>query len=659
MRSFAVALFVFVIGFGLPSHLGVQAAESPSGAGKIHVAHAIAMHGTPRFGPDFTHFDYVNPDAPKGGTVHMGARGTFDSFNPYIAKGDSAVGSVNESLLGRGLDEPFTYYGLIAETIEWPEDRSWIAFTLRPEARWHDGQPITVEDVIFSLRMMKEKASPVQKYYFQDVLSAEKVGERKVRFTFGGGINQELPLIVGGDMPILPKHYWESEGRDFDKTTLEPPLNSGPYRIADFEPGRYVELERVEDYWGKDLPVNRGQNNFDRIRYDYYRDETVIREAVKAGNIDFFSENSAKEWAVAYNVPALDQGWLIKERLEDNSAGRMQGYYMNTRRTMFQDRRVRRALAYAYDFEWTNEHTYYGTYLHPNSYFFGSELASSGLPGGQELEILEPYRGRVPDEVFNEVYTVPKTDGSGWPRENLARAFDLLAEAGWEVRDMKLVHVETGERFSFEFLYQQQGLERAILPFLHNLRRLGIDARLRLVDSSQYINRIRASDFDMIVYGSAQSLSPGNEQRIWWGSAAASDPGGRNVAGIQDPVVDELIEKVIAAPDRESLVATTRALDRVLLWGHYAVPNLAAPFDRFVYWNMFGRPDKVPMHGTAIATWWVDPEKERALAERRTQKTQGARNENGAGVMALYGAIAALALFGFWSLRRMRARTAS
>jgi microcin C transport system substrate-binding protein len=380
---------------------------------------------------------------------------------------------------------------------------------------------------------------------------------------------------------------------------------------------------------------------------------------VKAGNIDFFSENSAKDWATTYNVPALRQGWLVKERLEDHSSGSLQGYYMNTRRAKFQDKRLRRALAFAFDFKWTNEHIYYGTYLHPNSYFFGSELASSDLPSGQELEILEPYRDRLPAEIFNEVYTVPETDGSGWPRENLAHAFDLLAQAGWVVRDMKLVNADTGEQLSMEFMYQQQGLERAILPFMHNLRRLGIDVSLRLVDTSQYINRLRAFDFDMIVYGSAQSLSPGNEQRIWWGSAAADDPGSRNIAGIKDPVVDELIEQVIAAPDRETLVATTRALDRVLLWGHYAVPNLAAPFDRFVYWNKFGRPDKVPMLGTTFNAWWIDPAKERALAERRTLEPQSAQGESGLGTLALTGAVAALLLFGYLSVRRLRGGTAN
>ena len=615
---FAVPLLLGALSLGV----GARADERANEPNHVHKAHAIAMHGEPEYGPDFTHFDYLNPDAPKGGFVRFSARGSYDSFNPYIAKGDPASGVGYENLLQRGENEAFTQYGLIAESMEWPEDRSWIIFNLRPEARWHDGMPITADDVIFSLNILKEKGSPLYRFYFADVLSAKKLGPHRVKFIFAGAVNRELPLIVGDDLPIMPKHFWEAEGRDFGKTTLEPPLTSGPYRVASFEAGRFVELERVKDYWGKDLPVNLGRANFDRIRYDYYRDETVVREAVKAGNIDIFTENSAKEWALAYDIDAVREGWLVKERFEDHSSGGMQTYAFNTRREKFKDRRLRRALAYALDFEWTNRNIYYGQYLHPNSYFFGTEMASSGLPTGDELEILERYRGRVPDEVFTKVYTVPKTDGTGWPRANLTRAFELLAEAGWVVRDMKLVNAETGEQLRLEILVQQKNLERAILPYMRNMQRLGIDANLRVVDTSQYINRLRAFDFDMIVYGSAQSLSPGNEQRIWWGSAAADDPGSRNMPGIQDPVVDELIEMVIAAPDRESLVVRTRALDRVLLWGHYEVPTLAAPFDRYIYWNKFGRPEKTPLNGTSASFWWVDPDKAKALAARRQPVTQ-------------------------------------
>src|SRR5690606_11659224 len=408
-----------------------------SGVARGEPAHAIAMHGEPKYGPDFTHFDYVNPDAPKGGELRLGAEGTFDSFNPYIPRGTPAAGAAVaiESLMTSSADEPFTEYGLIADSIETPPDRSWVIFTLRPEARWHDGEPITADDVIFSLETLKTKGHPFYRFYYQSIVEAEKLGERKVRFTFAEGDNRELPLIAG-QLPILPKHYWES--RDFARTTLEPPLGSGPYRVADFEPGRFVTLERVEDYWGKDLPVNRGQNNFDIIRTDYYRDATVIREALKAGAIDYRLENQAKAWALDYDTPAVASGALKKTEFEHERPTGMQAFVMNSRRPIFSDERVRQALAYAFDFEWTNRTLFFGLYARTKSYFSNSELAAEGLPGPRELELLEPYRDRLPPEIFTKVYEPPSTDGTGWPRENLRRAFALLEEAGWVVRDMRL-----------------------------------------------------------------------------------------------------------------------------------------------------------------------------------------------------------------------------
>ena len=580
----------------------------------VHRAHAIAMHGAPKYGPDFIHFDYVNPDAPKGGTLVLSARGTFDSFNPFIIKGSSGPTSGIETLMTSSADEPFTKYGLIAESIEWPDDRSWVTFTLRPEARWHDGNPITVDDVIWSLETLIAKGSPLYRYYYGDVVKAEQVGERQVKFTFGVSSNRELPLIVG-ELPILPRHYWE--GRDFEKTTLEPPLGSGPYRVADFEAGRFVELERVEDYWAKDIPVKVGHHNFDRIRFEYFRDPTVIREAVKAGDIEYFSENSAKDWAKTYDTRAVRDGLLIKKRFLNTSSGGMQGFIMNSRRPPFDDRLVRQALAYAYDFAWTNHNIYYDQYVQPKSYFDPMELASSGLPDGEELEILERFRGRVPSEVFTKEYLPPISDGSGWPRENFRRALELLADAGWALQDFKLVNQASGQEMSFEFLYAQKSSERTVLPFVGNLRRLGIDVRLRFVDSSQYINRLRSYDFDMIILPMGQSISPGNEQREYWGSEAAERPGSRNRAGISDPVVDQLIELVISAPDRESLIQRTRALDRVLLWGHYAIPQLISPYDRIVYWDKFGLPEVTPMHGVSSTYWWFDPLKAANLEQAR------------------------------------------
>jgi microcin C transport system substrate-binding protein len=566
-------------------------------------SHAIAMHGEPKYGPGFRHFDYVNPKAPKGGELRLAAEGTFDNFNPFIPRGTAAAGSATmfESLLVGSADEPFTEYGLLAESIEVPKDRSWAVFTLRREARWHDGRPVSVEDVIFSLETLKKHGHPFYRFYYQAIAKAEPAGSRKVRFTFAAGDNRELPLIAG-QLPILPKHYWQ--GRDFSRTTLEPPLGSGPYRITAFETGRYVALERVRDYWGRELAVNRGQYNFDRIRYDYFRDATVIREAVKAGSIDLRIENQAKAWAVDYDTPAVREGTLRMKAFENQRPTGMQGFAMNTRRAIFQDPRVRYALAHAFDFEWSNRSLFFGQYKRTESYFSNSELASSGLPSEEERKLLEPWRGKIPDEVFTREYRPPSTDGSGWPRENLRRAFALLAEAGWVVRDLRLVHARTGEPFTFEILLVGSGFERIVLPYVRNLRRLGIEARVRAVDSSQYVNRVRGFDFDMIVAVWGQSNSPGNEQGDLWGSAAAAAPGSRNYAGIASPAVDALIDAIIAAPDRESLVQRTRALDRVLLWSHLAVPNWHSPVDRIVFWDKFGYPERPPMQGTSTDYWW-------------------------------------------------------
>ena len=602
--------------FAVAAALALPVLSAAAQDQKIHKAHAIAMHGEPKYGPDAAYFDYVNPNAPKGGTLTLSDDGTFDTFNPFNAKGTAGAGAsiAVETLMVNGDDEAFTMYGLLAESIEWPDDRSWIIFHLNPKARWHDGMPVTADDVIFSFETLTTQGAPLYRFYYQSVIGAEKLDELSVKFSFHPGENRELPLIMG-QLPVLPKHYWES--RDFTKTTLEPPLGSGPYRIKSFEPGRFVEIERVEDYWGKDVPLRVGTDNYDTIRYEYFLDRTIIRQALKAGQIDYFTENSAKEWATQYNIPAVEAGVLKKQRILDKSSGGMQAFYMNTRRPLFKDPRVREALAYAFDFQWTNKTVYYGQYEQPASFYAPTELSATGLPQGEELEILERYRGRIPDEVFTTPYQPPTTDGSGWPRENLLKALKILESAGWVVRDMKLVNAETGERFSFEFLYVDQGQERVLLPFFFNLRRLGIEVRPRLVDTSQYINRFRARDFDMMIFNNAQSLSPGNEQRDEWGSAAADQPSSRNIAGIKDPVVDELIELVISAPSRESLIQRTRALDRVLLWGHYVIPQLIAPFDRILYWDKFGRPDRVPLDGPNVMRWWIDGDKAATLDARR------------------------------------------
>ena len=576
------------------------------------------MHGSPKYGPDFQHFDYVNPIAPKGGDARLHFIGTFDTLNPFTLKGIPAVGlgSLYDTLLVSSLDEAFSEYGLLAEQIEMPEDRSWAAFTIRKEARWHDGKPVTADDVIFSLNTLKTKGHPVYRVYYAAVAGAEKVADRKVRFVFSGGENRELPLIVG-QLPILPAHYWAD--RDFEKTTLEPPLGSGPYKIRGFEQGRTITYARVPDYWGQDLPVNRGRHNFEIMRYDYYRDATVALQAFKAGEYDFREENSSKDWATAYDSPAVQNGRIRKEEIPNEQPTGMQAFVYNTRRPFFQDRRVREALSCAFDFEWTNKNLFYGQYTRTKSYFSNSELASRGLPGPEEVRILEPLREKIPKEVFTTEFRLPVTDGKGNIRSNLLRAFKLLTASGGVFKDRKLVDPNTNEPFQFEILLQQPTWERIALPFAKNLERLGIDARVRTVDASQYEKRVEAFDFDMIVDVFSQSLSPGNEQRDFWGSAAADQPGSRNTIGIKDPAVDALIDLVIAAPDRQSLVHRTRALDRVLLWGHYVIPHWHIPYFRVAYWNKFGRPAVAPKYALGFDTWWVDAEKEAALSSLKNK----------------------------------------
>ena len=582
-------------------------------AQSVKLVHGIAMHGEPKYPADFTHFDYVNPHAPKGGSLRTASSGTFDSFHRNIDTGNPADTGGVESLLVSSGDEAFSMYGLIAESMEVPDDRSWIIFNMRPQARWHDGKPITADDVVWSFEILTTEGAVFWRRYYEDVTKVEKLSDYRVKFTFLGSGNRELPLIVG-QMPILPKHYWAT--RDFSKTTLEPPLGSGPYRIKNFEPGRYIVYERVESYWGADIPVNVGQYNFDTMRTDYYRDDTAIRLALKSGDLDLRVENQAKAWASDYHIEAVENGWLKKELIKHDLSTGMQGFAMNTRREPFNDRNVRKALGYAFDFEWSNKTLFFSQYVRTESYFSNSELASSGLPKGEELEILERYRDQLPPEIFTKPYRAPKTDGSGWPRENLKEAFRLLAKAGWVVKDLKLVNEQTEEQMSIEILLVSQAFERIALPFARNLERLGIDTEIRLVDPSQYTYRIRNRDFDMFVAGWGQSNSPGNEQRSYWSTAAADIPNTRNFPGIKDPVIDEIIELVVYAEDRKSLVERTRALDRVLLYGYYVIPNWHIQNHRVLYWDKFSRPTGYLISGIMFDRWWYDEAKAAALEER-------------------------------------------
>ncbi|HCX87187.1 MAG TPA: hypothetical protein DG761_04120 [Gammaproteobacteria bacterium] len=588
----------------------------PALAADVLRGHAISMFDSeiPRYPADFRHFDYVNPDAPKGGSLRLASQGSFDSFHPFIPKGNAVSTGAVETLLVTSADEPFTGYGLIAEQIEWPRDRSWVIFHIRPEARWHDGTPITAEDVAWSFETLVSQGNPQYRFYYGAVASVEALDAARVRFTFSESGNRELPLIVG-QLPILPKHYWAT--RDFAATTLDPPLGSGPYQITDFEAGRFTVRQRVENYWGKDLAVRRGLNNFGAIRTVFFRDATPIRLALKAGDIDFRQENQAKAWAEDYNVAVVEKGWLKKELVEHRMPTGMQAFVMNTRREQFSDRRVREALTLAFDFEWTNRNLFNGQYTRTASYFSNSDLAAHGKPQGEELAVLEPFREEVPDSVFGDAYTPPVTDGSGWLRDNLRRANTLLKDAGWVVRDLRLVNATTGEPFRFEILLVSPAFERVTLPYVRNLKRLGIEAKVRLVDENQYINRFRQFDFDMMVWVWGQSETPGNEQYEYWSQAAADSQGSRNLAGVRDPVVDELIGLMLRSESREQLNQRTRALDRVLLWGHYVVPHWHIRADRVLYWDRFGIPKMPVRTGVMTDRWWFDAKRAAALDKNR------------------------------------------
>ncbi|MCS7268673.1 MAG: extracellular solute-binding protein [Geminicoccaceae bacterium] len=586
-------------------------------AEEVRPVHGVAMHGAPALPPDFAHLPYADPEAPKGGRLTLAAIGTFDNLNPFILKGNDAAGSglPFESLTVQNLDEAFSEYGLLAETIEMPSDRSWVAFTLRPQARWHDGRPVTVDDVAFSLEILKSKGEPFYRAYYANVVRAEAAGERRVKFVFDGTINRELPLIVG-QMPILPKHYWQ--GREFDKTTLEPPLGSGAYRVKSVDPGRSITYERVPDYWGADVPVMRGRYNYDEIRYVYFRDPNVALEALKAGEFDLRIENSSRFWATGYTGPAVERGLIKKEAIPREGGAGMQGFVFNLRRPVFKNRALREALNYAFDFEWTQKNLFYGHYVRTESYFPNSELGARAPISPAERALLEPFRDRLPREVFEKVYEAPRTDGSGNIRENLRKAFEILKAGGYEVRQGKLVEVATGAPVSFEILLDQGGLfERIVGPFVKNLERLGVEARVRVVDDAQYQRRLEEFDYDMVVAVFPQSLSPGNEQRNFWSSAAARQPGSRNLIGIEDPVVDHLVDRIIQAPDREALITACRALDRVLIWGHYVIPHWHNRETWIAMWDKFGRAPRQPRYGLDIFAWWIDPAKERALLEAR------------------------------------------
>ncbi len=601
----------------LPSFLAALLAFTPLAAQEAPWRHGSALLDEPRYPPGFPHFDYVNPNAPKGGLVRLGALGTFDSFNVVVAgvKGspEQGLGLIYETLTTSALDEPNASYGLLAESFTYPEDYGSVSFRLRPEARWHDGQPVTADDVIFSFETLKTN-SPTYAFYYANVTKAEKVGEREVKFTFNEKGNRELPQIMG-QLMVLPKHWWEGTApdgrkRDVTQTTLEPPLGSGPYRIKSFDAGRNASYERVKDYWGEKINVNVGQNNFDEIRYEYYRDATVLLEAFKADRLDFRTENSARNWATGYDFPARQEGRVILEEFPFRATGVMQAFVLNMRRDKFKDQRVRRAFNLAFPFEELNKTIFYGLYERPSSFFYGLDLASSGLPEGQEREILESVRDKVPASVFTTPFKNPVNDSPETIRNNLREADRLLKEAGWEVKNGRRVNAK-GEVLSVELLSNSPNEERVFLPYKASLERLGIAAAVRTVDDVQYTNRTRAFDFDIATGLWPQSLSPGNEQREFWGSQAAAREGSRNLAGIADPGIDALIDRVIFARDRDELVAATKALDRVLLAHDYVVPQWTSLKQRTARWNRYSHPETMPRYGGAAfpTIWWYDEAK--------------------------------------------------
>ncbi len=585
--------------------LGIFFISNLAIADEIKPRTAIAMHGEVKYKSNFKHLEYVNPDAPKGGSLKLHVIGSFDSLNPYILKGNPATGMglVYETLLVSTDDEAFSEYANIAEKFEMPEDRSWVRFYINKAAKWHDGKPITAEDVKWSFDTLISKGNPFYRAYYANVKEAVIEDAHTVKFNFNVSGNRELPLIMG-QMPVFPKHFWQN--REFNKTSLDAPLGSGPYKVEEVIAGRSITFKRVKDWWGKDLPINKGRYNFDEITFTYYRDAPVAKQAFFAGEYDFIHENIAKDWATSYDVPAVREGKIIKREQAHQRPAGMQGFAYNIRKDIFKDKEVRKALAYAFDFEWSNKQFAYGAYKRTKSYFENSELASHGVPTGRELEILEKFKDQLPPELFTKEYAPPKTSGNGKDiRKNLRIAKQILKKAGWTLNKDTGNLEKDGVPLKFEILLVSPAFERWVAPFISNLKKIGVEAKIRIVDSSQYQKRVEDFDFDIIVQTFGQSLSPGNEQRDFWHSSKADVKGSRNVIGIKNPVIDELIDMVIHAPNRNELIYRTRALDRVLLWNYYVIPQWYNSVFRIAYWDKFGLPQIAPKYNIGyIDTWW-------------------------------------------------------
>ena len=599
----------------LPAFLFLAVVSALAGAApKVIVSHAITLHGQPKYKAGFTQFDYVNPSAPKGGTLRMASFGTYDNFNRYAQRGVAADGSTSfyDTLMTSSLDEAEVYYGLIAEKVEYPEDHTWIIFHLNPKARFQDGKPITADDVVFSYNKFLTEGVPFFKQRVEDVTKIEALDARRVKFTLSVG-NRDLLVYLAG-LTILPPQYWKT--RNLAEPLTEIPLGSGAYTVKDYKIGQNVVYERLKNYWGMDLPVYKGQLNFDFLRFDYYRDENVTLEAFKAGEFDLREENVSKFWATLYNGPAFDSGHIIKEEIPHEIPQGMQAIVFNIQRPVFQDRLVRMALNYAMDFEWMNKNLFYGQYTRTRSYFQNTDYAARGLPSKEELKILEPLRGKIPEEVFNKEYSPPVTDGTGNIRPQIQAALDLLKQAGWEVRDQRLTNIKTGEPMTFELLLASPTEERIAIPVKINSQRLGITMNIRtLTDYAQLTKRLRDRDFDMISQSYGASFFPSADLKVIWRSDYIDSTW--NTAGVQDPAVDYLIDGIEANQyDEKALLAWGRALDRVLTWNYYVIPEWHISKFRVAFWNKFGRPSVRPKYDLGIGSWWVDTAKEQKLPKR-------------------------------------------
>ena len=572
----------------------------------VILSHGISIFGDLKYPKNFKHFDYVNPNAPKGGEVKIASIGTFDNLNPFIIKGVAAseINLLFDTLMASSADEASAEYGLIAKSVEIDPQRKWIIFNLRERAKWHDGSALTADDVVFSFKTIKEKGHPYYRSYYKDITDAIKINKHKVKFTFANSDNRELPLIIG-QLPIISKAYYQDN--DFNKTTLTPPMGSGPYKVKKLEAGRFITYERDPNYWGKDLPVNLGRYNFGTIHIDYYRDATIAIEALKAGEYDFRRENISKTWQTSYNIPQVENGKMIKEVLPDGTPTGMQAFIFNTRRSKFSDPKVREALTYAYDFEWANKQLFYSAYSRNVSFFGNSEFAATGLPSKDELKLLEPFRDSLPPRLFEEAPTQPDSGGTSLgARQNLLKAQSLLQEAGLEIRDMKLIDPSTDEQMKIEFLLVSPSFERVISPYIKNLKKLGIASSIRMVDSSQFIKRREEFDYDVIVNWFVQGASPGNEQINYWHSSKADVKGSQNYIGIKNPAVDFMIEKLIKANSKKEQITAARALDRILLWNFYVTPQWHSRTHRIIYWNKFGHPKITPSYSLGfLDRWWV------------------------------------------------------